>query len=187
VRHHLSFNWERDTPYWALLRLLWQATAYEVRCTIFEWPQAAIRRMHRIYSRAFLIGAVLYLALILAVWLTPGGQEISKHTRLRQFWVLPPAACVIGFLLAYNWRLHWVLARCKATATEEIDASLTQVYEQWRRDSSRDSEARVSELIKWRDHLRQRHDWPTDLRGVAAIVTTLLLPTFKAVIDLLKR
>jgi len=172
--------------YGVLLRILWLATTHEARCTPFRWPKEPIRAIHRIYTHSLLVGVMLYALAISAVWLSPGGAEIARHTRLGPLWVFPPAAGIISYLITYNSRLHSVLARCKRTAAEEIEEALAKAYGDWRSAPARDGEARISDLLKWRDSIAQQPAWPMDLRGVAAMVTTLLLPTIKAVIDLMR-
>jgi hypothetical protein len=177
-----AMSWQ----YVVMLTLVWRASQLPPRSKPFQPPRSPIRAIHRACTGAFTVGVALYALAIAAVWSSPGGDVITLGSPIGRLWVFPPAGFMVVFFLVYNFCLHRVLVQAKRSMIDEIEIELSTAYTTWQREPSRDGEARVTELLKWRDYMNQQHEWPMDLRSVVAVSTTLLLPTVKVLIDLWK-
>jgi hypothetical protein len=172
------------SAYLACLMAAWSLPSQSVRSGIWSWPRAAIGDLYRTYFRLLLLGTALYLAAVTAVWSTPAAFWILRESWLARVWVVPPAIAIIMFFGSFHYATHSLLTTCKCGALNELDSALAAEYSRWLDGHSSERAEAVSALLKWREVVRAESEWCLDVKGVLVTLATVLLPTAKAVLDL---
>jgi hypothetical protein len=103
---------------------------------------------------------------------------------LSQLWIFPIAGVVISFFLAFQYAIHSMMVQSKQRRLDFMDQLLANKFEEWSSDPVSDKSKAVSDLIAWRDHIKEELDWPLDFRSMLLVISGLLLPTLKTIIDL---
>lgn len=172
--------------YFGLMALANHIGELEVKSSVFSWPKVEIKRVYSIYFRLFIVGAILYIVAVISVWISPGGAWIAKNTGIGRLWVFPPGAMVIVFFLYFHYKTHLLLVQCKDRSERRLASLLTENFDKWTSSPSEEIEKTISSLMQWRKGLQDEGTWLLDFKSVLATIATLLLPTVKAVIDLLR-
>lgn len=172
--------------YVGLLVFLHRLSTLKVKGAPFEWPNKEFSCLNSIYLQVFVPGVILYLGMVVALWAS-GGQWMVLYNPLGRLWIFPIAGAVVGFFMASQYYIHRLMVRSKERRIDEIDKLVKETYDQWLKDRSVDRAKMVTELTNWRSNVSQEHDWPLELKSNLAIVSGLLLPTIKTIVDLLPR
>jgi hypothetical protein len=155
----------------------------EVNGSMFAWPRESVAAIYATYKRLLTLGAVVYLASIGIFRFTPWADSWSE---LNQpwvlLWVIPPGLALVAFLGIFTVVIHKVMRQFRDRAEKEITAHLCHNYELWKDTGEAKVENSISELLKWRDVVRQERVWPMDLKTLVATATTLLIPSFEAIV-----
>lgn len=150
-----------------------------------SWPTWAIKGIYWSYFRIFAMGCLLYVAGLVAVWVSPGGAWIARNTYIGQLWVFPPGVMVIAFFVWFNYYTHSLLMAYKSQAENMIALDIRRAFSEWRSlKPSEEAEKRIATLLQWQKEVRSETTWVIDFRAMLATIATLLLPTVKAVWDL---
>lgn len=150
----------------------------------FNWPERSFRQLNSAYLQMFTAGAFIYLVSAMGVWLSPGGQALVLGNPITQLWIFPIALVVISFFLAFQYAIHRMMAQSKQHRLDHLNRLLTSQFEEWTANPVSDKGRAVSDLIAWQDHIKQEADWPLDFKSILLIISGLLLPTIKNLIDL---
>jgi hypothetical protein len=172
--------------YGRLLPFLYRLSNLPVKGEPFEWPEKGFKKINDVYLQMFIPGVCLYAGIIAALWAS-GGDWVALNHPLGRLWIFPVAGAVVGFFLMSQYCIHRLMARSKQRRLDEIDRLLKETYQYWLADRATDKSKTVTELLNWRSSINQEREWPLNLQSNFAIVTGLLLPTIKSVVDLLPR
>jgi hypothetical protein len=167
-----------------LVVLVRRISQLSLRTAVFHWPVEAVREICRICFRVLVLGAALYGSGVISVWLSPDGAEVALKTRVGNLWVFVPAACIIVYYLAFLYPLHRLLRRFKHAAETQLSRLLEDEYGSWTAHRDAATAERISQLLSWREQVRNAEEWPLNFRAIALTITTLLLPTIKVLLDL---
>jgi len=156
----------------------------KVNGSMFAWPRESVAAIYATYKRLLTLGAVVYLASIGIFRFTPWADSWSA---LNQpwvlLWVIPPGLALVAFLGVFTLALHKVLRQFRDRAEKELNSQLCHIYELWKDTRCAKAENSISELLKWRDIVRQERVWPMDLKTLVVTATTLLIPSFEAIVN----
>jgi hypothetical protein len=172
--------------YVGLLLFLYRLSNLRVKGAPFEWPEEEFENLNNAYLLMLLPGVLLYIGMVIVVWAS-GGEWVALYHPLGRLWIFPVAGAAVSFLLASQYFIHRLMAGSKQRRLGEIDRLLKETYESWLTERSVERAKMVTELMNWRTNVRHEQDWPLNLRSNFAIVSGLLLPTVKTIIDILPR
>lgn len=157
----------------------------EAKSSIFSWPRVETQEVYGLYFRLFVLGASLYLFAVVSIWTSPSGAWIALNTGLGMLWVFPPAAMVICYFVYFNYQIHLLLKRCLQRSDQELSSLLDDRFADWKEGlSSEQGASSITSLLEWRNTIRSEGTWPMDFKAMLVTVATLLLPTIKAIADL---
>ena len=168
--------------YCTLVVLAVRLSTQEAKGSVFSWPRESVSAIYAIYKRLLTLGALVYLASIGIFRCTPWADSWSA---LNQpwvlLWVIPPGLALVAFLGVFTVLLHKILRQFRDRAEKELTSQVSHIYETWKDTREPKAENSISELLKWREIVRQEKVWPMDLRTLVITATTLLIPSFEAI------
>lgn len=156
-----------------------------IHADVFSWPRAELNSLFAVYMRQFVIGAVLYVGAVVTVWISPGGAWIAQNTGVGRLWVFPPGAMVIMFFLQFNLCFRGVLVRLRQSSEDKLSEIIESRFHAWAEAPADALSQSIDSLLKWRDTIRAEETWPLNYKSILVTIATLLLPTVKAMVDLL--
>ena len=112
---------------------------------------------------------------------------IAVYHPLGRLWVFPMAGAVIGFFLSFQYFIHRSILSSKKNRLDKIDLLLKETYELWLADRSVERAKTITELSNWRTNISQEKEWVLNLQSNLAVVSGLLLPTIKTIVDFFPR
>ena len=168
--------------YLGLLLFFYRFSFLRIKGTPFEWPDKEFKDMSSAYVQMFTPGVILYLGIVLALWAS-GQQWFALYHPLGRLWTFPMAGAVISFFLASQYFIHRSMISSKQSRLDEIDKLLKETYEMWLTDRSNERAKTITELINWRNSIKTEREWPFNLQSNFAVVSGLLLPTIKTILD----
>lgn len=171
--------------YVILMLVAKEVSKIKLEAQIFSWPRAALQDVFAVYMKTFLIGAVLYVGAVVTVWISPGGAWIAQNTGIGRLWVFPPGAMVVLFFLQFNFSFRAVLVGLRRSSEERLSELAESKFREWCDSPAENSASSVDALLNWRAAIRSEDVWPLNYKSLLATVATLMLPTVKAVLELL--
>jgi hypothetical protein len=171
--------------YLGLLVFLLRLVNQEIKGAPFDWPEKQFAHLNQSYLDMFAVGVAIYIVAVVAVWSSPGGPSIALHNPLAQLWIFPVAGTVVGFFLSFQYLIHRIILRSKQHRLDKINQLLGHTFDAWMADLAPDKAKAVTELMSWRDRIREESDWPLDLRSTLTITSGLLLPAARTILDLI--
>ena len=170
--------------FWGLIIFLHRLSTFNVKYEPFLWLDEEIKQLHNVYLRTFGIGTIIYLNAVVGIWLSPGGLRFIQNSSLIRLWVFPLAAIVIVYFLAIQYYIHRIMTNYKQMAITNINKLIKEAFDVWQADESVEKIKLVSELLSWKDILNREREWPLNLVPVLTIISGLLLPTIKTIMEL---
>jgi hypothetical protein len=172
--------------YLGLLVFLYRLSRLKIKGAPFEWPDREFKDISTTYIQIFMPGVILYVGIVLALWAS-GQQWMALYHPLGRLWTFPVAGAVIGFFLTSQYFIHRSMVSAKQSRLDAIDQLLKETYQCWFEDRSTEQAKTISELVTWRNHINVDREWPFNLQSNFAVVSGLLLPTIKTIIDFIPR
>jgi hypothetical protein len=172
--------------YLGLLFFLYRLSRLKIKGTPFEWPDKEFKDIGTTYIQIFMPGVILYVGIVLALWAS-GQQWMALAHPLGRLWTFPMAGAVIGFFLTSQYFIHRSMVSSKQSRLDAIDQLLKETYQCWFEDRSTEQAKTITELMTWRNYINTEREWPFNLQSNFAIVSGLLLPTIKTIIDFIPR
>ncbi|MBD2019103.1 hypothetical protein H6F43_02750 [Leptolyngbya sp. FACHB-36] len=172
--------------YFGVLVFLERLGNFEIKESVFEWHEKDLRQLNQTFLKLFIPGVFNYIGSVAAVWLIPGERRLTLYGSFGQFWIFPFAIAIITFFLAGQYLIHQLMAKSKQNRLEQLNKTLQGFYDKWSAAPSSDTAESITKLIEWRKHIQGELDWPLDFKTYFGVITGLLLPTVKSVLDLLR-
>lgn len=175
---------------WSFLGLiifLYRLSTLEIKFKPFSWLDKEFKHLHNSFLIIFGIGAVIYVNAVIAIWLTPGSVLFFQQNTIVQLWVFPLAGIVIAYFLAIEFLIHRMMARHKENALIHLNKLITKAYNEWEADKSLDRSKLVTELMGWKESIQKEREYPLNFLPILTIISGLLLPTVKTIIDILSQ
>jgi hypothetical protein len=173
--------------YYGALHLLHNVASKEVKAEPFTWPIQEFSDLHQRYIRIFAEGVLIYIGAVIAVWLSPEGGVIMLNTVLGQLWIFPLAGIVVFYFLSVEFLVHRLMAHCKYNRLKQIEVLMRTNFDRWLIAPVEDKSKIVDALRNWYNDIKEEFEWPWNLVAISTVVATLLLPTIKAILDLIEQ
>lgn len=172
--------------YIGLLLFLYRFSRLQAKGKPFERLDDEYQDINNTYVKIFIPGVILYLGIIFALWAS-GVETMAIYNPLGRLWVFPMAVAVVGFFLASQYFIHRSILSSKKSRLNEIDKLLKETYKLWLDDRSVERAKTITELTNWRNNISQEREWALNFQSNLAVVTGLLLPTIKTIVDFFPR
>ena len=184
------FFFVTGTVAWAYLNsllILIRLEKLEIKGALFEWPENQFKYLNKSYLEMFAAGVAIYFTAVIAVWVSPGGSQIALNTTLGRLWIFPVAGFVVGFFFSFQYLIHRIILRSKHRRLDIINKLINNLFNTFVDAPSADKSKIISDLLNWRNQISKESDWPLEFKSSLTIVSGLLLPTIKTIIDLLSK
>lgn len=171
----------------ALLVILYRAGQIDMAVEIFAWPRTAVRVLTRCYLSTCVVGIVLYLIAVVAIWVSPGGSWFLTDDRgpLRQFWVLPMAATIIAYVLTCQMFLYWIVRRVHEQRLTDLSLLAQRRLNEFLETRDPTAASAISELLKWRESIVHEMAQNSNIPAFGTMIVTVVLPAAKTIKELL--
>ena len=169
-----------------VLALIYRLARKSFNYEIFKSQSAEIKKIYKTYMGFFWMGASLYIAAVLGVWMSPRGSWVAMYTPLGRLWVFPVAVLAIAFFLTIQICIHAILAKIKEQRLLELEKLLAENYQAWEVAPTLAQATLIQGLVGWHSQVKQETDWPISVVSTITVIGSLLIPSISVVLDLVK-
>ncbi|MBS1978820.1 MAG: hypothetical protein JST46_15720 [Bacteroidetes bacterium] len=166
---------------WALLcvaRIPVQLTRYKIRVSLTQLSGHGIQALGVSYFRMSLSIILTFLPLVLALIISPLGNNMYVLA-----WLAAGLALIFAFFLLPQVGIHRIMAMEKTQRLEGFTVHLEEAMQRSLKDPSSANMQHLKELFELQGHLKGMNEWPFDTNTIWQLITALLIPLAIAMLD----